>query len=314
MMTKMEKAAQAVIHRHLEVKKGESVLILTNEPLVEIASILFQAAKRRTRGAYLLQLSNSDLSGPVADLMSRVNVVIAVTAPSISHTEARRRASHNGVRIASMPNITRATFSRLALTDLKKNARLSQKIRDILTIGRQARVSAPNGTDLLVPIQNRKGYADTGLLQVPGAFSNIPAGEACVAPEKGLTEGELIVDSGMGLDRRDIDGITLTIKNGRVSRIKGGRSAQRLRRNLARHGPASRVVAEFGIGTNANAVISGYSLEDEKVLGTIHIGVGNNISFGGDNDVAVHLDAVVFKASVEIDGRVILDRGRLVLE
>jgi len=61
-------------------------------------------------------------------------------------------------------------------------------------------------------------------------------------------------------------------------------------------------------------VISGYSLEDEKVLGTIHIGVGNNISFGGDNDVAVHLDAVVFKASVEIDGRVILDRGRLVLE
>ena len=83
---------------------------------------------------------------------------------------------------------------------------------------------------------------------------------------------------------------------------------------LAKYGAESRLVAEFGIGTNRNALISGYSLEDEKVLGTIHIAVGNNVSFGGDIKVPIHLDGVVYKASVEIDGRKILQRGRLLLD
>ena len=83
---------------------------------------------------------------------------------------------------------------------------------------------------------------------------------------------------------------------------------------MSKFGTGSRFVAEFGIGTNDAAHISGYALEDEKVLGTTHVALGNNVSFGGSNDVPIHLDAVVYKSTVEIDGKLILDRGKLAIE
>ena len=62
------------------------------------------------------------------------------------------------------------------------------------------------------------------------------------------------------------------------------------------------------------AHISGYALEDEKVLGTTHVALGNNKSFGGTNDVPIHLDAVVYKSTIEIDGKIILSKGKLAIE
>jgi leucyl aminopeptidase (aminopeptidase T) len=76
---------------------------------------------------------------------------------------------------------------------------------------------------------------------------------------------------------------------------------------------AARNVAEFGIGTNPNAVLSGNILEDEKILGTIHVAFGSNNTFGGRVSAGVHLDAVVMNPTVYIDGSLILDKGRLVV-
>ena len=46
--------------------------------------------------------------------------------------------------------------------------------------------------------------------------------------------------------------------------------------------PDARNIAEFGIGTNAGTKLSGILLEDEKVLGTVHVALGNNATMGGD--------------------------------
>ena len=123
-----------------------------------------------------------------------------------------------------------------------------------------------------------------------------------------------MVDSGMGVVPEDHEPLCLTFKEGKVTRIIGGECADRLRRLLAPHGTAGRRAAEFGIGTNDAARISGYALEDEKVLGTIHLALGNNLSFGGSNASALHLDGVVYKASVTMDGRSILENGKMLLE
>ena len=316
-MTKLQKAAQTVINRCLDIKSGESVLIIANEPHMDIAHLLFDASQKRSKHAYIVQVTKQailrGLHNSVAEMMQSMNAVMLVTSPSISHIEARRQACQKGVRIASLPNITAPTFARIADADFNKIKRLSRKLRDILTIGKEITVTAPNGTHLNIPVKNRKGYADTGVLHEPGRFSNLPAGEASIAPEEDKSEGRLVVDSGMGTDNRDSEKLIITIKNGRAVRISGGNAARLLRSRLGKHGPASRVIAEFGIGTNADARLSGYSLEDEKVLGTIHIGLGNNISFGGINDVPIHIDGVVYEATVIIDGKTILQKGQLSL-
>ena len=247
-------------------------------------------------------------------MMRSMNAIIAVTSVSFSHIPARREASRAGARIITMPAITNETFTRIADMDFTRISRLSRKLADILTIAKQIHISAPNGSKLYVSAAHCKGLADTGIINTPGAFCNLPAGEACIAPEAGKTEGEWVVDSGMGVTPEDPDRLILNIQQGRAVRILGGESAQRLRRQLAPYGAAGRQVGEFAIGTNYAARISGYPLEDEKVLGTVHIALGNDVSFGGSNDCPVHLDAVVYKATVTIDGRKILDNGKLVLE
>lgn len=316
-MKKTEKAAAMVIRRCINVQKNENVLILTNAPHMEIADLLFKAALKVTKNTFILQTSHhmiqNGLGEMIAKCMKQMDVVIAVTSPSISHSIARRDACRHGVRIASMPNITPATFLRLADTNFASVARLSKKLRDILTIGKEIKVTSPNGTTLVIPVNERTGYADLGLLHNPGSFSNLPAGEACIAPEEGKTQGELVVNCGMGVDEEDKQPLIISIKNGRAARVKGGGTAVKLRQKFNKYGKNSRLVAEFGIGTNNSAKACGSTLEDEKVLGTIHIGLGNNISFGGNNDVPVHMDGVVYQATVEIDGKKILQDGKLVL-
>jgi leucyl aminopeptidase (aminopeptidase T) len=48
-------------------------------------------------------------------------------------------------------------------------------------------------------------------------------------------------------------------------------------------------------------------------MGTIHIALGNNISMGGTVDVPVHLDGIVKNPTVELDGKKIMDRGKLLI-
>ena len=54
-------------------------------------------------------------------------------------------------------------------------------------------------------------------------------------------------------------------------------------------------------------------LEDEKILGTVHVAFGASAAFGGTVSVPIHLDVVVTDASLEVDGQQVLDAGRYVL-
>ncbi len=317
-MNKIQRAAQVIMQQCFELKKHESVLIIADEPYLDLAKHLFQAALKRTRHVHLLQidsgyLRSGQLCDAVAEMMRKMNVIIAPTSVSLSHTAARREASKAGARIVTMPAITNETFARIADLDITRISRLSRKLADILTIAKEIRITAPNGTNMYLSAAQSVGYADTGLVNTPGAFCNLPCGEACIAPQAGTAEGEWVVDSGMGVSAEDPDRLIISVHKGRAARILGGNNAQRLRRLLSHYGPAARHIAEFGIGSNDAASISGYPLEDEKVLGTVHLALGNDVSFGGSNDVPIHLDAVVYKATVVIDGREILDKGKLVL-
>ena len=66
--------------------------------------------------------------------------------------------------------------------------------------------------------------------------------------------------------------------------------------------PEFRVVGEFGVGTNPLAMPCEVTLEAEKAVGTIHLGFGDNRSFGGENAAAGHWDAVMRCSNLELDG------------
>jgi leucyl aminopeptidase (aminopeptidase T) len=73
-------------------------------------------------------------------------------------------------------------------------------------------------------------------------------------------------------------------------------------------------IAELGIGTNPKARIIGNVLEDEKVLGTVHVAVGDNTSFtGGHTKSNIHLDGILVQPTVKIDKRLLMQKGKLLV-
>lgn len=242
-----------------------------------------------------------------------VDAVIALSNYSTSHTRFRDLlTSICRTRYASMPLFEEDMFYGPMTVDWGRLAERTEVLAEVLTRGREVSVTAPNGTRLTMSIEGRNAYADTGLLTRPGAFGNLPAGEAFVAPLEGSTEGVLILEwattTRLGLP------VTLEIEKGMVKRVKGEDPYARWLKEKLNENQDFRNIAELGIGTNERAKRPDNILESEKILGTIHIALGDNSSFGGRVRTPFHQDYVVFKPTVDVkDGEVrrILEKGKL---
>ena len=57
--------------------------------------------------------------------------------------------------------------------------------------------------------------------------------------------------------------------------------------------------------------MTGIMLDDEGVWGSVHIGIGSNLTLGGEIKAAVHYDLLMWGATIELDGTPILERGEL---
>ncbi|MDI7246685.1 MAG: aminopeptidase [Bacillota bacterium] len=298
------------------VAPGESVLVVTDEKLREIGYALWDQARSLGAEAMLVEMMPRARNGeeppaPIAAIMKAVDVVLAPTSKSLSHTAARREACAAGARIATLPGITPESMVRTLSADYSRIAGVSRRVAGILTSGRTARVTSPSGTDITMSIEGREGHPDTGIYRLPGDFGNLPAGEAYIAPVEGSASGVIVVDGAMAGPGVLEDHITMRVEDGYVTEISGGRAARSLEDAIAHLGKPARNIAELGVGTNDRAVITGKVLEDEKVLGTVHIAIGNNVSFGGTVDVPSHLDGIILKPTLVVDGVTVIENGVL---
>lgn len=317
--TKLDRACVIAIKDCMGAKKNESVLIVTDEFKNKIGYALFENAKKLGHESVYLEFKSREMHGQeppkqVAEMMKLFDVVLCPTAKSLTHTNARREASALGVRIATFPGITEEIMIRGLNADYKKIAALTIKLQEIMNEVNIVRVTAPNGTDITMDISGRKALPSKGLFHKKGESGNLPTGEAYIAPLEGKSNGVFVVDGSMsGVGVIDKKPITIQVENGFATKISGGVQAKKLDAILNKYGKFARNIAEFGIGTNDKAKLSGIILEDEKVMGTIHIALGDNKSMGGNVDVPIHLDGIVKKPTVYFDGKVIMKNGKLLV-
>jgi leucyl aminopeptidase (aminopeptidase T) len=308
-------AADVVLKKCMQIKKREKVLIITDTKQRNIADIFFKAAAKLKIRTALIEIQIGKIHGEeppkwAAEEMPKYDIILLITTKSLSHTKARKNACKKGARIASMPTITKDVIKRAINIDYKKLKQKNKKLMNILTKGKTAKITTKKGTDLIMNIQRRKGFDDNGEYNKKGSFGNLPSGEVAIAPIEGKTNGTYVVDksfSGIGKLKKPVK---IKVKNGYATEIKGEKSKQ-LKKHLKNK--KYKNIAEFGIGTNPKAKISGCVLEDEKVIGTVHIALGNSISLGGKVNVPLHLDGVISKPTVFIDNKKIMEQGKLLL-
>jgi leucyl aminopeptidase (aminopeptidase T) len=211
-----------------------------------------------------------------------------------------------------MPGVTEEMLARLMGAEMKLLRRRGAAVCAVLDSGSEARITCPNGSDLRLGLEGRAAIPDSGVLKAQGAFGNLPCGEGFIAPLERTAEGTLVVDGSVAGVGTVEEPVSLTVQGGHLTDATGP-EGEALLELLTRHGPDGTNVAELGIGTNEEAILTGNILEDEKILGTAHVAFGASAGIGGTIQVPVHLDCVVLEPTVEIDGRPLVRDGELLV-
>jgi aminopeptidase len=315
---KLYSASQIAVRDCMGTKPGERVLIVTDEPLRTIGYGLWQAAKDLGAEVMLVEIlprtsNGAEPPAEVAELMKMVDVVLCPTSKSLTHTDSRRAASAAGARVATLPGVTEEIMVRCMNADYQKIAERTFRLCAELEKTNIVKVKAPGGTDVTLPIKGREAHASSGLFREKGLWGNLPTGEAYLAPVEGESQGLVVVDGSMAQVGMVHEPIRIVVKDGYATDISGGAEAKRLIDLLEPHGKDARTVAEFGVGTNDKAILTGLIIEDEKVMGTIHIAFGDNKSMGGSVRVASHLDGLIKAPTVWFDDRKVMEAGRLLI-
>ncbi len=314
----MPKTAEIVLEKCLGLKKNEKLLLITDSRLYSIAKMFFNEAKKITDSVKLVKIPipkvhGSEPSKNTAKEMLKCDAALLITTKSLSHTKARKNACDKGVRVVTMPGITKSIIARALDINYVSLKKINNKIADIMDKGKTVRIKTKLGTDINFSIAGRKAFGrESGIYKNRGSFGNLPTGEVFIAPVENTANGIFIADAsfaGIGKLRKPLK---VYVKGGYAAGFSGN-DAKKLESLLNFVGKEARNIAEFGIGTNEKATITGNILEDEKVKGTCHIALGNNAGFGGKVNVELHLDGIIKKPGIWIGKRKIMNEGVLII-
>jgi aminopeptidase len=196
----------------------------------------------------------------------------------------------------------------------------ARRLKKIFDRSEAIRVTSPGGTDFLVDMTQREGMLDDGDYRFPGSGGNLPAGEVFAVPNTG-SHGKVVIDGSAAVVGGTIkisEPVTITIEKGKFVSIEGGRNADQIKATLEQmristekqveSGVISRDqaqiyrkncdnLAEFGVGLNPAAVLSGNMTEDEKVFQTCHIAMGDDCY--GIAPAVDHFDMVILNPAFE---------------
>ena len=374
-MKKNRNPYEVVCEDVCKIKKDERVLIIANPSTAEIAQSFYEAAK--VCGAlptlmYQPEKTSFDNANEevLAAIKTNPDVCFSISAIKLGKdpggsaqpykTDDGQEFTHifdflldgkKTMRGVWTPGISVDMMKRTADIDYQELRGRCKKLEGAFKGAVKVHVTAPGGTDLMVPVEGRALLFDDGDFTSPGSGGNIPAGEVFISPLVGKNDlepqmtsegcqGVIVYDGSMTFSDGDSileTPITCKVSGGYVSEISGGAEAERLLKTIteaesraiqmekdkklkegqgAVYKKNARNIGELGIGLNPAARITGNMLEDEKAFHTCHFAIGEN--YDNDAPSLIHLDGVVKNPTITLiyaDGkeRAILKEGEIVL-
>lgn len=313
----LRKGAETVVNQCLAISEDEKVVIVNDGNDQELVDALMDVLSEVTDDYRLLEYEEPENHGEepperIAKALKDSDVFIAPTNKSISHTEARVKACENGARGVTMPGVNREIWETSLQADYKEVKEICEQVYGMLEETDTVHITTPSGTDLEIDIDMNFFHKDTGLFHEPGDFGNLPAGEADGGSIN--ARGTLVVDHAPFISEEN-EGTELEVRDNKIVSMKA-ENAGRLEQALDQI-EGARNIAEFGFGTNPKTKLIGNLLNDEKVLGTVHVAIGDNGSYIPEEDerhvkCGIHWDFVCKKPTVHFDDEKVLDEGETV--
>ncbi len=203
-----------------------------------------------------------------------------------------------------------------ALTmDLKRLAKKGRQVAAALEKAHSAHLKAPNGTDLTFELEKRPVHIDDGIIdkediEKKSLDAQLPAGSLLTTIIETSANGKVIFDRPLQLMGVNIPGIKWKFKNGKVTSMTAEKNVEPITKQYEKASGDRDKIGYIQIGLNPKAKY-GY-LMDYIVGGAVQIGIGDNEYIGGKNTSSFGMAATLSKATLEIDGKTIVKRGKLI--
>jgi len=313
----MAPAARGIVDDCLDVQAGEEVLILGDARKKGVVQAIATAVAAADAEAITMIMPLLDSHGneppqTVADAMKSADVVFTCTTHAITHTRSRLEAAETGTRFGILRSVTEDMMVEGAMSvDFEALRRRTEAVRDFFTAAKEAHVTSDKGTDIKFSIDGCDAFSLDGYFHENYGFATLPPGESPTHPKEGTANGTIVIDVSMDNLGQLEEPITLEFEDGFVTNISGGSQAAELQTLVDNSDENARNLAEFAIGTNAEAKLIGNLAEDKKRAGTIHFAIGDNESLGGTLKSEIHLDGVVRTPTVKLDETIVVDDGVL---
>jgi leucyl aminopeptidase (aminopeptidase T) len=308
------------------VQEGQKVLIIVDRACLDYGEALCAAANLKgARTAITIMPEPKPYDKEPNEIaiagMKAADVVITafslpVMANQFIHTKALKDALDGGLRYGTF--LPPAPGSRgVTAKDLLETRDRAYRLAERLTKAESARVTTALGTNVVMSLKGRKGTALSPICpkskSEPGRWASMPNfSEAAVPPLEGSAEGLAVIDGMINWIGSVREPVRLSFKGGRVIEIAGGADAERLRTILGQADENATNVAELGIGTVADQLPIGGNI-DKRLIGTAHFGLGDNYTLGGSVRSSIHLDALMYGVTVELDGEPVVKAGKVLV-
>jgi hypothetical protein len=254
--------------------------------------------------------SNGEVGGKLVrfeEILSHTNIVLAMTKYSATAPLIKFTQELPSLRAASMPGVVKAMEQTALSADYGEVARKSHLLAAALDLAVGATAEFSTGHQVYFDLRHRRAHADDGQLHADKKgirLINLPSGEAYSTPYEGELEGKPSRTGGTIPVMYDSELVLLTVEQNRIVEVIGEGPEAARKREYFSVDRARRNIAELGLGCNDKAVISGRTLEDEKVLG-MHWAYGRSEHLGGtvgvsdfeDPSNVVHQDVIYAEGS-----------------
>jgi leucyl aminopeptidase (aminopeptidase T) len=321
----MMRGARKIVEVCAAVKPGESVVVVadTDSTMLEIADVLAAAAHEREAEVVVTVMSPRAVDGAeppraVVEAMKAADVALLPVSYSISHSEGVRAAMSSGTRVASLVAFTKDMMIRGGIeADFPKLRPLCDAVAALFSAADEAVLTSPGGTDLRLKLAGRPGNSHPCIVDRPGKFTAIPNVEANISPVEGEGEGVIVFDGSIpNLRMGVVDApVVVEVRRGNIVKISGGRHADMLRRVWERQkDPSVYNIAQLAVGLNPECTpFTGVWLNDHGAYGTVHIGIGTSANLGGTTQASLHFDGMMYRPTLRLDTRTILEDGKVLV-
>jgi leucyl aminopeptidase (aminopeptidase T) len=257
-----------------------------------------------------------EFNASTAGAIQGADVILGLCETLFKEKAATNKAREKGTRTTE--TVTRGiedyVYGGILDVNYPLMVEIGKKICKLWEKTKLCKLVSPLGTDITFQLKGRPVILGDGMATEPGESDNFPGAQVSIAPVEETINGTIVAEGSVSPGGLVSSPITCRLKNGVITSIEGGADANAWESRLRSTGdPKAFHLCHFCVGLNPRARMTGIMIEDERVVGGVTFGFGNqDPDFKGNVGVAsVHTDLVLVSPTIYLDGVVMCEKNRL---